>query len=89
MPSAVFNDYIVTMRPANPQQAALHILAFYIPGGWGKGGVATIMRRPGPSTKTLHFVGEDVSFRVQGNIGQLKYYGTEFPCPLEHVEQVK
>lgn len=89
MPPALLNDYIVTMGPDNPQQAALHILAFYTPGGWGKGGIATIMKRPavkpsGPN-KALHFIGEDISFRVQDNIGQLKYYGTEFPCPLQQL----
>ncbi|MEP3227143.1 MAG: hypothetical protein ABJO01_14285 [Parasphingorhabdus sp.] len=86
MPPAVFQDYIVTMQPANPQEAALHILAFYIPNGWGKGGVATIMQRSSDNSKTLQFSGKDVSFRLEGNIGQLKYYGVDFPCPLEQAK---
>ncbi|WP_337658558.1 hypothetical protein [Sphingorhabdus sp. Alg231-15] len=89
MPPALFQDYIVTMRPDNPQQAALHILSFYRPGAWGKGGLAERMKRSDRNGDIVQFSGKDIGFQVEGNVGRLQYYGTEFPCLLETGKQKK
>ncbi|WP_229953777.1 hypothetical protein [Parasphingorhabdus litoris] len=83
MPPALLNDYVVTMRAKDPQQAVLHVLSFYIPGGWGKGGAAETMVRSDRKGKEIHFLGDEVSFRLHQDLGLLNYYGAEFPCMLE------
>ncbi len=80
---AVMNDYLVVMPKKDPQQANLHILSFYTPGGWGKMGGITPMQRTGSEGEALTFKGEDVRFEVEGSAGKLHYFSAKVPCPLE------